>query len=53
MSAKYHVLSYDDDEYRVVDADQWYEGTEPLETLFHGTLADCEAWIRLTEQGYM
>lgn len=34
-----------DSAYEVVDED--------FETMFQGSLSDCEAWIRLTEKGYM
>jgi hypothetical protein len=30
-----------------------WNGDEYLESQFQGSLADCEAWIRLNEGGYM
>ncbi len=48
---KYRVRFYKDGLYEVlefVDDDCGYERTG-----FMGSLADCEAWIRLHEQGYM
>ena len=38
---KYTVSLYQDDIYEVLD--------EYFESLFKGTLSDCEAWIRLKE----
>jgi hypothetical protein len=49
---KYRVLYGDGEEYRVVDAEDYQNNGVP-ETLFHGSLADCDAWIRLTEAEYM
>ncbi len=42
----YKVRPYMDDEYAVYD-----EGVDIYLALFRGSLADCEAWIRLTESG--
>ena len=52
---KYKVRFYQDDLYRVMepaygDCYEYGEGEEPV---FTGSLSDCEAYIRLHEQGYM
>lgn len=41
----YRVQFYQDDEYEVLD--KYYN------QVFKGSLADCEAWIRLTKEGYL
>lgn len=43
---KYKVKFYMDNEYEVLN-------TESYEIEFQGSLADCEAWIKLTERGYL
>ncbi len=43
---KYHVHIFKDNTYEVINE-------ETHESLFQGTLADCEAWIRLKERGMM
>lgn len=43
---KYKVGFFIDNTYEVYDA-------ETRETYYQGSLADCEAWIRLHESGYM
>lgn len=49
---KYKVRFFQDNEYEVISF--WEEYGEIQEqSMFTGTLADCEAWIRLTEGGYM
>jgi len=58
--ADYKVQHYLDDIYQVIehkliqDGD-WggYDDYYGDETVFKGTLADCEAWLRLNERGYM
>ena len=57
MNFKYKVRWYIDNEYEV------WKITEPNskdmndedieESMYQGSLADCEAWIRLHEGGYM
>ena len=44
----YRVSYYIDDYYIVIDKDD-----EEREILFKGSLSDCEAYIRLNEEGYM
>lgn len=42
--------------YCVVDAQEYEEkgpGCGGCQHLFEGSLADCEAWIRLTDGGYL
>ena len=46
MEANYKVF-WDVDKYSVYDANQ--EGIQDVQ--FSGSLADCEAWIRLKETG--
>lgn len=43
---KYRVSFYQDGLYEVIEI-------ETNVSHFQGTLSDCEAWIRLTEAGYM
>lgn len=43
---KHRVSHLIDNTYQVYD-------TETSETVYQGSLADCEAYIRLTEGGYM
>ena len=45
MNEKYRVAWYIDNIYQVLDR-------ETDEQLYQGSLADCEAWIRLQEGGY-
>jgi hypothetical protein len=50
----YKVRCFYGDNYEVYDANGDIEGNEGLPgTIFSGSLADCEAWIRLTESGRM
>lgn len=49
---EYKVELLQDNTYQVCVYIQVYEEIE-RETKFQGSLADCEAWIRLTEGGYM
>ena len=54
---KYRVSFYQDNEYEVMElisstrTPDGYYNTE--ESVFKGSLSDCEAYIRLKEQGYM
>ena len=50
---KYKVRLFQDERYEVytVNTDSYWKEHES--GLFIGSLADCEAWIRLTERGYM
>ena len=54
---RYRVSFYQDGEYEVMElisstrTPDGYDDTE--ESVFKGTLSDCEAYIRLHEQGYM
>jgi len=48
MKTEYRVGFYLDDIYQVYD-----DLSEEGGTLYQGRLADCEAWIRLHEDGYM
>lgn len=43
---KYKVRYLSDDNYEVYDI-------ETDESMFSGNIAECEAWIRLTERGYL
>lgn len=45
----YKVRLYMDNTYEVY----YYKGNGDWEVVYHGSLADCEAWIRLHENGYM
>ena len=47
---KYIVRLYMDNTYEVLDAETEIGNTA---SHFKGSLADCEAWIRLTEAGIM
>ena len=52
---KYKVKFYIDDNYEVityVETDE-YPGYDAVEVEFQGSLADCEAYIMLTKEGYM
>ena len=52
MNNYYEVHLYMDDIYEVVVVD--YSGDDyTYETVFKGSLADCESYIRLKEGGYM
>jgi len=46
MDNQYRVEWYMDNTYRVIEI-------ETEQTVFKGSLSDCEAFIRLTEKGYM
>ena len=50
----YKVINLIDHTYQVIDninVDDWHEGVEP-KIHYQGSLADCEAWIRLDRGGY-
>ena len=57
MDYDYRVQWLQDDTYKVYRReDMWYgdgEDEEPWEEVFQGGLADCEAYIRLNEKGYL
>ena len=46
---KYQVVFYCNNEYEVLELIREDEWT----SVFKGLLSECEAWIRLHEQGYM
>ena len=46
---KYKVKFYQDNTYEVLKKDD----DESWESVYQGSLADCEAYIRLHENGYM
>lgn len=48
---KYRVGYYQDGFYEVLEFNEDEDGYNPVG--FQGSLADCEAWIRLHEEGYM
>lgn len=59
--SKYRVQLFQDDIYEVIEVNKlvegqpwagWHEYHDDVK-VFQGTLSDCEAWIRLTEKGYM
>ena len=52
MSNRYKVHFYQDNDYEVIDTDDYYSN-EGAYSCFIGSLSDCEAWIRLTEDGYL
>jgi hypothetical protein len=45
METKYRVRIFQDNTYEVIEK-------ETGDSMFQGTLADCEAWIRLEVGGY-
>ena len=49
----YMVRFYMNDEYEVYTLLEDEDGNQATERHFRGSLADCEAWIRLTNDGYM
>lgn len=57
MNQKYKVQLFQDDIYEVLELDdsldEFYRPFQGYEKVFQGSLADCEAFIRLREQGYM
>jgi len=51
---KYKVRFYQDKTYEVLEKKYYtYEDDESWESVYQGSLADCEAYIRLHENGYM
>jgi len=61
---KYRVSYYIDNEYEVMELISFTRKVDPLgfdtgeyddteKSVFKGSLSDCEAYIRLHEQGYM
>jgi hypothetical protein len=55
MENTYKVRFFQDETYEVteeVQSDEYYGGYGE-ESVFQGSLSDCEAWIRLHEKGYM
>ena len=52
---KYKVRPYMDNIYEVTErvyGNEYYYG-EGEESVFQGTITECEAWIRLHDEGYM
>jgi len=49
----YKVGFYLNDEYEVYTLCEDEDGNQFTEQHHRGSLADCEAWIRLTNDGYM
>jgi len=54
MEKKFKVRFYQDNIYEVLEK-QYYalEDDDFYEAVFQGSLSDCEAYIRLHENGYM
>ena len=50
---KYKVLHDLDDIYEVWDFNTLLKLKDEGDYLFKGTLPECEAWINLTEEGYL
>lgn len=50
---RYKVKYYMDNEYAVFEISLDDNYREKRTSVFKGSLADCEAWIRLHESGYM
>ena len=51
---KYKVRFYQNNTYEVLEKKYYaYEDDDFYESVFHGSLSDCEAYIRLHESGYM
>lgn len=51
---KFKVRFYQDNTYEVLEKKYYhYEDDESWESAYQGSLADCEAYIRLHENGYM
>jgi hypothetical protein len=54
MDKKLKVRFYQDNTYEVLEKKYYaYEDDDFYEPVFRGSLADCEAYIRLYENGYM
>lgn len=50
---KYKVSFYQDNTYEVLEWKTYSADEDGYESVFQGSLADCEAYIRLHEGGYM
>lgn len=50
---KYKVRFYQDSTYEVLEKKYLYKDDYIFESVYQGSLADCEAYIRLNENGYM
>ena len=50
---KYKVVFYQNDTYEVLEWKAYFNEPSAWESVFQGRLADCEAYIRLHEGGYM
>ncbi len=50
---KYIVQLFQDDTYQVLEITEGEYDTDNYEVVYQGSLADCEAYIRLKEGGYM
>ena len=54
MDKKFKVRLYQDNTYEVLEKKYYaYEDDDFYESVFQGSLSDCEAYIRLHEGGYM
>jgi hypothetical protein len=54
MDKKFKVRLYQDNIYEVLEKKYYaFEDDDFYESVFQGSLADCEAYIRLHEGGYM
>ena len=54
MGKKFKVRLYQDNIYEVLEKKYYaYEDDESWESVYQGSLSDCEAYIRLHENGYM
>lgn len=49
----YKVRFFQDNTWEVYSVEKPTEKEEYYQSHFQGSLTDCEAWIRLTEGGYM
>lgn len=48
---KYSVQGLINETYQVIDIDEYSDNCNNV--IYQGSLADCEAYIRLKEEGYM
>ena len=54
MEKRFKVRFYQNDTYEVLEKKYYhYEDDDFYESVFQGSLSDCEAYIRLHEGGYM
>jgi len=61
MGNKYRIQLFQDSTYQVIEVNKLIEGESwdgwddyhDDVVVFQGTLADCEAWLRLNERGYI